>query len=82
MFGCIARQISRRVEAADRTAKLGEGFSGRSLRVGLAAEHSPADASTYEIASQPPKSGARRSRCRPDGTTCSRGLGRQGRTAS
>ena len=50
VFGLSARQISRRVEGAARAAKLGEGFSGHSGRVGLAAELSRAGASTHEIA--------------------------------
>lgn len=50
VFGLSGRQISRRVEAAARAAGLGEGFSGHSGRVGLAAELSRAGASTHEIA--------------------------------
>ena len=50
VFGLGARQIARRVEAAARAAGLGEGFSGHSGRVGLAAELSRAGASTHEIA--------------------------------
>ena len=50
VFGLGARQIGRRVEAAARAGGLGEGFSGHSGRVGLAAELSRAGASTHEIA--------------------------------
>ena len=50
VFGLSGRQIGRRVEAAARAAGLGEGFSGHSGRVGLAAELSRAGASTHEIA--------------------------------
>lgn len=50
VFGLSGRQIARRVEAAAATAGLGEGFSGHSGRVGLAAELSRAGASTHEIA--------------------------------
>lgn len=97
MFGRIARQISQRVEAADRAARLGEGFSGHSLRMGLAAELSRTDASTHEIASQPPSRGryyplysAGPSEIRSASLAatywferlCSRGLGSQGRAAS
>lgn len=50
VFGLSGRQIGRRVEAAARAAGLGDGFSGHSGRVGLAAELSRAGASTHEIA--------------------------------
>ena len=50
VFGLSGRQVGRRVEAAARAAGLGEGFSGHSGRVGLAAELSRAGASTHEIA--------------------------------
>ncbi len=50
VFGLGARQVGRRVAAAARAAGLGEGFSGHSGRVGLAAELSRAGASTHEIA--------------------------------
>ena len=49
-FGLSGRQISRRGAAAARAAGLGDGFSGHSGRVGLAAELSRAGASTHEIA--------------------------------
>ena len=51
VFGLSGRQVGRRVAAAARAAGLGEGFSGHSGRVGLAAELSRAGASTHEIAS-------------------------------
>ena len=50
VFGLSGRQIAKRVEAAAIAAGLGEGFSGHSGRVGLAAELSRAGASTHEIA--------------------------------
>ena len=50
VFGLSGRQIGRRVAAAARAAGLGEGFSGHSGRVGLAAELTRAGASTHEIA--------------------------------
>ena len=50
VFGISGRQVSRRVAAAARAAGLGEGFSGHSGRVGLAAELGRAGASTHEIA--------------------------------
>ena len=50
VLGLSGRQVGRRVEAAGRAAGLGEGFSGHSGRVGLAAELSRAGASTHEIA--------------------------------
>ncbi len=50
VFGLSGRQVGRRVAAAARAAGLGEGFSGHSGRVGLAAELSRAGASTHEIA--------------------------------
>ena len=48
--GISGRQVGRRVAAAARAAGFGEGFSGHSGRVGLAAELSRAGASTHEIA--------------------------------
>ena len=50
VFGLSGRQVGRRVAAAAAAAGLGEGFSGHSGRVGLAAELSRAGASTHEIA--------------------------------
>lgn len=50
VFGLSGRQIGRRIAAAAAAAGLGEGFSGHSGRVGLAAELSRAGASTHEIA--------------------------------
>ena len=50
VFGLSGRQAGRRVAAAARAAGLGDGFSGHSGRVGLAAELSRAGASTHEIA--------------------------------
>ncbi len=50
VFGLSGRQVGRRVAAAALGAGLGEGFSGHSGRVGLAAELSRAGASTHEIA--------------------------------
>ena len=50
VFGLSGRQVGRRVAAAAIGAGLGEGFSGHSGRVGLAAELSRAGASTHEIA--------------------------------
>ena len=44
VFGLSARQISRRIKAATKTAGLGEGFSGNSPRVGMAQDLSAAGA--------------------------------------
>ena len=44
VFGLSASQIGRRVQAAARAAGLGEGFSGHSMRVGMAQDLSAAGA--------------------------------------
>ena len=50
VFGLSGRQVGRCVAAAARGAGLGEGFSGHSGRVGLAAELSRGGTSTHEVA--------------------------------
>ena len=49
VFGLSARQIGRRVKAAVRMAGLGEGYSGHSMRVGMAQDLSAAGAELPEL---------------------------------
>ena len=49
VFGLSARQISRRIKAAAKTAGLGGGFSGHSPRVGMAQDLSAAGAELPEL---------------------------------